>query len=74
MHKTLGYKKVVFWGRNLGAATALFYAAKDPRIKAKGNTVGGTTLLMKEERFIPSAGRNTKKTTQKNVVIARNQS
>ena len=33
MHKTLGYKKVVFWGRNLGAATALFYAAKDPRIK-----------------------------------------
>lgn len=29
----LGCKKVVLWGRNLGAATAILYCSKDPRIK-----------------------------------------
>ena len=26
-------KKIVLWGRNLGAATAILYSSKDPRIK-----------------------------------------
>eukprot|EP00943_MAST-04B_sp_MAST-4B-sp1_P002006 g2006.t1 len=29
----IGCKKIVLWGRNLGAATAILYSSKDPRIK-----------------------------------------